>query len=130
MINKKIIIVKMQMKIHFTNDFKINMLLDIDVFISHKFMLNCVSQSIIINNYQGIKIFIRFIVKSHFQIKRVLKAKVIITLSSNTIINISINYYDILFDDYNFLFESELVTSLDKNNEIFVYIIDCSLTFI
>ena len=45
-------------------------------------------------------------------------------------INISINYYDTLFDDRDFLFESELVISLDKDNEIFAYIIDCSLTFV
>ena len=32
-INKKIVTVKIQMKIHFTNNFKINMLLDISVFI-------------------------------------------------------------------------------------------------
>ena len=50
-INKKVVIVKMQMKIHFINNLKINMLLDIDVFILYKFMLNCASQSIIINNY-------------------------------------------------------------------------------
>ena len=50
-INKKVIIIKMQMKIHFTNNLKINMLLNINVFISHKFILNCTSQSIIINNY-------------------------------------------------------------------------------
>ena len=51
MINKKIIIIKVQMKMHFTNNLKINMLFDINVFISHKFVLNYASQSIIINNY-------------------------------------------------------------------------------
>ena len=51
MINKKVVIVKIQMKIHFTNNLKINILLDINVFILYKFMLNYVSQSIIINNY-------------------------------------------------------------------------------
>ena len=50
-INKKTIIVKMQIKIHFTNNFKVNMLLDNNVFTLYKFMLNCASQSIIINNY-------------------------------------------------------------------------------
>ena len=49
-INKKTIIVKMQIKIHFTNDLKINMLLDINVFILYKFVLNCASQSAIINS--------------------------------------------------------------------------------
>ena len=44
-------------------------------------------------------------------------------------INISINYYNTLFNDRDFLFESELIISFDKNNEIFVYIIDCLLIF-
>ena len=50
-INKKVVIVKMQMKIHFMNNLKINMLLDINVFTLYKFILNCALQSIIINNY-------------------------------------------------------------------------------
>ena len=45
-------------------------------------------------------------------------------------INILINYYDILFDDRDFLFESELIIFLDKDDGVFVYVIDCSLTFI
>ena len=51
MVNKKIVIIKVQIKIHFTNNLKINMLFDINVFILYKFVLNCVSQLIIINNY-------------------------------------------------------------------------------
>ena len=129
-INKKAAIAKVQIKIHFTNNFKVNMLFDIDVFTLYKFVLNCASQSIIINNYQDIKIFARFIVKSHSQIKRVLKTKIIITLLSNMMINISINYYDILSDDRDFLFESELVISLNKDNEVFAHVIDCLLTFV
>ena len=43
MINKKVVIIKMQMKVHFTNDLKINMLFDINILISHKFMLNYAS---------------------------------------------------------------------------------------
>ena len=45
-------------------------------------------------------------------------------------INILINYYNILFDDRDFLFESELVIFLDKDNGVFAHIIDCSLTFV
>ena len=43
MINKKTIIIKMQIKIHFTNNFKINILLDINIFTLYKFILNCAS---------------------------------------------------------------------------------------
>ena len=59
-----------------------------------------------------------------------MKTKIIITLSSNTMINILINYYDILFDDRDFLFEFKLVISFDKDNEVFAYVIDFLLTFI
>ena len=45
-------------------------------------------------------------------------------------INISINYLSILFDNRDFLFESELITFLDKNNGVFIYVIDCLLIFI
>ena len=44
-------------------------------------------------------------------------------------INILINYYDILFDDRDFLFEFKLIIFFDKDSEVFAYVIDCSLTF-
>ena len=48
---KKVVFVKMQMKIHLMKNLKINMLIEMNVFTSHKFLLNYVFQSIIINNY-------------------------------------------------------------------------------
>lgn len=65
----KVALIKIQMKIHITNNLKINMLIKTNILTSHKFLLNCASQSVIIVNYQNIKIFIKFIVKPYSQIK-------------------------------------------------------------
>ena len=118
------------MKVHFIDNFKIGILFDIDIFIFYKFVLNCAFQFVIINNCQSIKISIRFIVKSHSQIKRVVKIKITFTLLSNIIINISINYYDTLSNDRDYLFEFELTTYFDNIDEMFVYVIDCSMIFV
>lgn len=67
-LDNKVILMKIQMKIHIINDFKINILIETNVFISHKFLLNCASQFVIIINYQNIKIFVKFIIKPHSQI--------------------------------------------------------------
>ena len=47
-----------------------------------------------------------------------------------TIINIFINYYSILFDDRNFLFEFELFIDFDYENKIFVHVVNILIIFI
>lgn len=96
---------------------------------SHKFILDYNSQFAIINSCQKIKIFARFIMKSYSQIKRVIKIKSTLTLPLNIIINISISYNNILFDNRDFLFESKLSTFLDKEDEVYAYVINTSITF-
>ena len=53
------------MKIYFTDNLKINILIKTDMFISYKFLLNYASQFVIIDNYQNVKIFIYFMLKSY-----------------------------------------------------------------
>ena len=39
---EKVIFIKMYMKIHFIKNFKINILIEMNVFMLYKFLLNCV----------------------------------------------------------------------------------------
>ena len=82
--------------------------------------------------YQNVKIFIKFEIKLYFQIKRIIKIKFIITFSSRLIMNMLINYINTLFNDRDFLFESELLINynLDFNDNIFTHIINTSIIFI
>ena len=59
-----------------------------------------------------------------------MKTKFVIILSPNSILNISINYYNTLLNDRDYLFKSELTIYFDNNNEIFAHIINCLITFV
>ena len=61
-----------------------------------------------------------------------MRTRFIITLPSNSVINISISYTNIFSENRDFLFELELPTSynLDINNDIFIYTVDAIITFV
>ena len=61
-----------------------------------------------------------------------MKTKSIITLLLKSILNILINYTNTLFENRDFLFKLELSTSynLDIDDDILIYIIDSTITFI
>ena len=59
-----------------------------------------------------------------------MKVKSILTLLSNIITNILINYYDILLNNRDYLFKLKLLIFLDKDKEIFIYVINIFISFI
>ena len=61
-----------------------------------------------------------------------MKTKFIITLSFKFVINVLINYVSTLFDDRDFLFESELLINynLDFDDDVFAHIVDFFIFFI
>ena len=44
--------------------------------------------------------------------------------------NILINYYDILSNNHDYLFEPEFPIFLDKDKRVFIYIVDISVIFV
>ena len=125
-------LVKIFMKIHLIKNLKINMLIETDMFISQKFLLKCAFQFVIIFNYQNLKIFVKSIIKFYFQIKRMMKIKFIIILSFKLMMNVSINYASILFNDRDFLFEFEFSINYNFNSDddIFIHVVDFIMIFI
>ena len=59
-----------------------------------------------------------------------MKIKSILTLLLNTITNISINYYDILLNNRDYLFKLKFLILLDKNKEVSIHVIDIFVIFI
>ena len=106
------------------------MLIDTNIFILYRFILDYISQSVIIKSYQNIKIFTRFVIKSYSQIKRIIKIKSVMILISNLIINISINYHDTLSNDRDYLFKPELSIYLDKKDGVFTHVVDLLMIFV
>ena len=59
-----------------------------------------------------------------------MKIKSVLILLLNIITNILINYYDILLNNYNYLFKSEFFIFFDKDKKKLVYIINISVIFV
>ena len=59
-----------------------------------------------------------------------MKVKSILTLLSNIITNILINYHGILSNNRNYLFELKFLIFLDKNRGVFTYIVNIFIIFI
>ena len=59
-----------------------------------------------------------------------MKIKSVLILLLNIITNILINYYDILLNNRDYLFKLRLLIFLDKNKEIFIYVINIFVIFI
>ena len=61
-----------------------------------------------------------------------MKSESIITIFLKIIINISINYHNILSNDRDFLFEFELSANyyFDLDEDIFAHVVDFSMTFV
>lgn len=126
-------LVKISIKIHFTKNLKTNIFINIDVFIFHQFLLNYFnSQSIIIVNYQNIKIFVKSIINFFAQIKRTIKTRSVITFLPKSIINIFIIYINTFSENRDFLFEPEFSINYFFNfdDKIFVYIVDIIIIFV
>ena len=59
-----------------------------------------------------------------------MKIKSVLILLLNIITNILINYYDILLNNRDYLFELKLLIFLDENKNKFAYIINIFVIFI
>lgn len=130
MLDDEAALAKVQMEVHLTDNLKANMLIGNDVLTPHQFVLDCASQSATVGSCQKIKISARSTVKSHSQVKRVIKAKSALTLPPNTVTNIPVSYHGTLPDDRDYLFEPELSMYLGGEGGVFAHIVDSSMTFV
>lgn len=73
--------------------------------------------------------FINFVTWQNANVKRIIRTHKTFTIQLHITIKIFIIYYNDLLDR-NFLFESQCVTYLDQNKEVFAHIINASLFFI
>ena len=104
-------------KIRFINEFKTNVLIEIDILISKKFVLNFKNETTTIKNCK-VTIFIITKRRSNFKINRIMNFKKTIVISSQTILSIKIHHLNIS-DESNFLFKSN-----NLNFSLYVHVID------
>ena len=101
----KSIIACITIEIHFVDDLKINILVDVDVLTSQHTTLNFERHVFIIDNCQNIQIFIYSINRAQFHLKRIVRVQKIFVVHFDELINMFVIYNDELSNDRNFLFE-------------------------
>ena len=127
-------LIKFIMKIHLIDDFKTNILIDINIIKSHKMNLFFVDNILIIDVCKNLQISINIIIKSNFNNRRTIRAQHVIIIFIYFIIEISSLYQDAdkqydLFNnrDYFIEFQYSKQTQLNENDEMFVHIINASM---
>ena len=125
----EVITIVVSVEIHLIDDFKTNMLVDVNVLKSQRMIVNFDHNTLIIENCE-IKIVIDSIsrVKSH--LKRIIRNQKIFTILFDELIKVSIIFHDDLSSDRDFFFESQCSEYLNQNDDVFVHIVDANLFFV
>lgn len=110
-------------KIHLINELKAKILIETDILISKKFILNFKNNTIVIENCQ-MTIFITIKRKANAKIDRIVNFKKIILIFSHTMLSIKIHHLNISTKKI-FLFESN-----DVNFSMYVHMIDSRIAII
>ena len=110
-------------KIYIINNLKIGIFIKINIFISKRINIDFVNQSIFINNYRRLIVFMNFRVYLKF-IKQIIKILIRIIILFRITIQISIIYFEKLFEHRNIFFESQYSLFLKHIDNIYIYIIN------
>lgn len=115
---------------HLINDFKIKMLIKINVLKFEKIILNFQNKSIIMTTCQSMKISIAFHRKG-FSVNRTIKAATQIVVSIEKIVIISIQMKsEIISTNKNYCFYFQSIKMLKSENEYFVHVTKSKLIII
>ena len=84
----------------------------------------------IIDVYQDFVIKIEVVIKKNLEVRRVIRIKKTIIISTLSIILMLITYHNTLLKDKDFLFESQYKQNLEREKNVFAYIVNFSFFFI
>jgi hypothetical protein len=119
---------------HLIDELKCKLLMNLNIMISEKIIINLTNKSLIISTCENLLISIRVNLKSNSRIRRIVHSKKSIMLFSNSIVNISTYLREKkLSSNRDFLFESNcetLITSFDEMNDLYTHVCDCNIAFV
>ena len=122
-IDDQFVVVYFRRKMHMINNFKIKLLLKINVMSSKRMMIDLNQRQFIIKNCQNLTIKLKIIVKNNVKIRRIIKIEKKLVVEINFIVQISIISCENLLLDKNYLFELYFV-------DAYVYVTNSSLSFV
>ena len=128
-------LIKFIMKIHLIDDFKTNILIDINVMKTQRMNLLFVNNILVIDACKNLRISIDTIIKANSNIRRTIQAQHVIIIFSHFTIEIAVIYqridkqYDRLSNDRDYFFEFQCSkqVQLNENDDVFAHIINASM---
>ena len=113
-------------EIHIVDDLKTDMLIEADILISERMIINFVTQNLSIDSCRDITVSINFRARSE-PIKRTIKSSTRMILLSRITMFVLVVYVDELSIDRDLLFESSCALSFDYVERVYAHIVDASL---
>ena len=123
--------IKITREIYFVNDLRINMLIDMNIQIIEKIIIDISQRKFILFNYSKFFIFID-VFSVDKRVKRIIKNKQIVSLSSMSITNVSIQMQNNLFlsKKRDYMFYSKMFFNFDVESDVFIHIINVNMSMI
>ena len=123
--------IKITREIHFVNDLRVNMLIDINIQIVEKIIIDILQRKFILFNCSKFFIFID-VFNVDKRVKRIIKNKQIVSLSSISITNMLIQIRNNLFlsKKRDYMFHSKTFFNFDVESDVFIRIIDVNISMI
>ncbi len=129
--NEKLAIAVLIIEVHLVNQLNVKMLVEMNVINSECIILNLHHQWMIIKSCQDLMININSKAHLHSNTRCIIWAQKSISLSSELMTSVLIFFNErSLFDNWNFLFESQYNWNLKYDDDIFAYVVNINLSFI
>ena len=127
-VSKQSIIDVIDAKIHFIDDFAVNLLLSNDVIYFQNMKIDSKKRRLIIEKCENIRVSFEMHNRSKSHVKRIIRFRQTYTLMSNDLTKISVIYHDLLSNDKDFLFESQCSYDLKYEKKVYAHVVDNNLS--
>lgn len=131
-LNNKSVLVSITREIHLMNNLKMNMLINIDILVSKRMILNMSHKILFIESCEKIEIEINVKVRKNVNIRRIVRVKDRTVISLNALIQLSVLMRQLnqLSCNRDLIFESCYTHNLDQSDNLYAHVVDASLCFV
>ena len=123
-------IAKFSTEIHLVDDLKTNLLINTNVMKTQKTKLDLKKSILTIEFCKNLVTSIDTIARLVSNTKRIIRARHATIISTHFILRVFVTYHDQLFDDRDYLFESQCVVDFDDDDDVFAHIVNITLSYI
>ena len=115
-------------KMHFIDDFAVNMLLANDVIYSQNIKIDFEKRRLTIVKCENLRVSIEIFSRTISNVKRIIRSRQTYILMSDDLAKMFVIYHDSLSDDRDFLFEFHCQYDLEYDDDVYVHFVDNNLS--